>query len=209
MIRFGKYVLGNPRYVCKYDYQGTVDKLVVWTDTDYAGCRETRKSTSGGVIQIGSHTIRGWSNTQKVIALSSGEAEYYGIVKGISEAMGTKSLLGDLGINMKIQVKEDSSAALGIASRTGLGKVRHIEVNQLWVQDKVRNKEVEVIKVLGTENLADGLTKNLEIKWMRKHIDKANCYIGTGRHELMPAVVGEVEEIRFMEGERGSMEEED
>ena len=47
-------------------------------------------------------------------------------MKGISEAMGPRGLLDDLGIDLKIQVKEDSNAALGIASRTGLGKVRHI-----------------------------------------------------------------------------------
>ena len=81
MIRFGKYLLGNGRYVCKYDYQDEIKKIDVWIDTDYAGCRETRKSTSGGVIQLGKHTIRAWSNTQKVIALSSGEVEYYRIVK--------------------------------------------------------------------------------------------------------------------------------
>ena len=98
LIRFGKYLLGNGRYVCKYDYQDEVRKIDVWTDTDYAGCRETRKSTSGGVIQLGKHTIRGWSNTQKVIALSSGEAEYYGIVRGISEALGTRSLMEDMDI---------------------------------------------------------------------------------------------------------------
>ena len=132
LIRFGKYFLGAQRYIYRFDYQGPVHAVVVWTVTDYAGCRDTHKKTSGGVIQIGSHTIRRWSNTQKVIALSSGEAEYYGIAKGRREALGTKSLLEDLGIHMGIRVKEDSSAALGIASRIRLGKVRHIEVNQHW-----------------------------------------------------------------------------
>ena len=82
----------------------------------------------------------------------------------------------------------------------GLGKVRHIEVNQLWIQEKVRNKEVEVVKVKGLDNLADALTKSLDLDSIRKHIKDASCYIGSGRHELMPEVVGEVEEVRFMEG---------
>ena len=86
---------------------------------------------------MGKHTIRTWSLTKAVIALSSGEAEYYGMVKGASFTLGTQSLLADLGISAVIHMYTDSSAAKGIASRKGLGKVRHIEVNQLWLQDKV------------------------------------------------------------------------
>ena len=59
----------------------------MWTDTDYAGCAKTRKSTSGGVIMIGGHMIKSWSSTQNVIALSSGEAEYYGLVKGAAQGL--------------------------------------------------------------------------------------------------------------------------
>ena len=62
-----------------------------------SGC--LRKSTSGGIIMLGKHLIRGWSATQKVIALSSGEAEYYGMVRGGSEALGTKSLMADMGLD--------------------------------------------------------------------------------------------------------------
>ena len=51
-------------------------------DTDHVGCLKTRKSTSGGITRLGKHTIRTWSLTQYVVALSSGEAEYCGMVKG-------------------------------------------------------------------------------------------------------------------------------
>ena len=61
------------------------------------------------------------------------------MVRGAAECMGTQSLLGDLEVEAKIKILEDSSAAKGIAERTGLGKVRHIEVNQLWIQEKVRD----------------------------------------------------------------------
>ena len=105
----------------------------VWVGTDYAGCKRTRKSTSGGVIRFGSHLIKSWAVAQSVIALSSGEAEYYGLVKGSSNAMGLWSVSADLGVDLRIRVQADSSAAKGIASRTGLGKVRHVEVAQLWM----------------------------------------------------------------------------
>jgi len=119
----GRYLKGKERVVIEFGYQKCNWEIDVWTDTDYAGCRQTRKSTSGGIIRSGNHVIKSWSLTQSVIALSSGEAEYYGLVKGASLAMGTRSLIADLGINMGIRVRADSTAAKGIASRTGLGKV--------------------------------------------------------------------------------------
>ena len=85
---------------------------------------------------FGSHVIRSWSTTQNVIALSSGEAEYYSMVKGASMCMGVKALGNDMNVIIgSIDVNTDASAAKGIASRRGLGKIRHIELSQLWLQD--------------------------------------------------------------------------
>ena len=99
-----------------------------------------RKSTSGGVIRLGDHCIKMWSSTQKSVALSSGEAEYYALVKDVSIAMGVCSMLSDFGITIdrRLFLSTDSSAAKGICDRRGLGKVRHIDVNMLWIQDRVQ-----------------------------------------------------------------------
>ena len=64
--------------------------MTIWTDTDFAGCKRTRKSTSGGVAMFGNRMIKSWRSTQAIVSLSSGEAEYYGIVKGSSIALGLK-----------------------------------------------------------------------------------------------------------------------
>ena len=135
LVRFLK---GSPRYINHYCYQEAVDRIVVWTDTDFAGCRKGRKSTSGGMMMLGTHVIKSWSTNQAVVALSSGEAEYYGMVKGASQGMGLKAIAVDLGVTYEgpIQINADASAAIGMASRLGLGKVRHIEVTQLWIQEK-------------------------------------------------------------------------
>ena len=79
--------------------QEAVDKITEWTDTDFAGCIKSRKSTSAGIIQLGKHLIKSWSTNQAVIALSSGEAEYYGLVKGGSMGLGSKAILEDLGVH--------------------------------------------------------------------------------------------------------------
>ena len=49
----------------------------------------------------------------------------------------------------------DATAAIGIARRKGLGKLRHLKVEDLWIQQKVRDKTMEIVKVLGTDNPAD------------------------------------------------------
>jgi len=121
-----------------------------------------------------------------VIALSSGEAEYYGMVKGASMALGVRSMLADLGVNLQIRLRTDASAAKGIASRRGLGKIRHIEVNQLWLQEKVNSGEIQVMKVKGEGNLADGLTKALEGPGVKKHVFLTGQEIVQGRHILTP-----------------------
>ena len=123
--------------------------------------------------------------------MSSGEAEYYGMVRGGAEALGTKSIMADLGLNTSVKLMTDSSAAKAIAMRTGLGKVRHIEVNQLWLQEKIRNGEIHVVKVDGTKNLADALTKHVGMEELQYHIGGTNCKIGKGRHSLAPEVTYE------------------
>ena len=88
--RLGRYLIGKSRYVVVFRRQGKKVALHTHVDTDHAGCLKSRKSTSGGVLKLGKHTIRTWSLTQVVIALSSGEAEYYGMVKGASFSLGTQ-----------------------------------------------------------------------------------------------------------------------
>ena len=126
-----------------------------FVDSDWAGCRRTRKSTSGGVLYLGDTPVRGWSSNQAVIALSSGEAEYYAALKGASAALGYQSMLRDIGIRVSVALFTDSSAARGIIHRAGLGKLRHLETGYLWLQAAVANKRLQVRKVKGTENPAD------------------------------------------------------
>ena len=109
----------------KFDWQES-GPILAFVDTDFAGCLETRRSTSGGCLLHGSHLVKHWSTTQKTLALSLGEAELYGVVKGASEALGLQSLAADLGISVPVHVKTDSTAAVGICNRTGIGKVRHL-----------------------------------------------------------------------------------
>jgi len=106
--------------VFRYPWQ-QASAIEIYTDTDFAGCPRTRKSTSGGCVLIGRHTIKSWCSTQTSIALSSGEAEFNGVVRGSGVGLGFQSLLRDLGLEVPLRVWTDSSAAIGICSRQGLG----------------------------------------------------------------------------------------
>ena len=122
----------------------------------------------------GQHAIKTWSSTQAIIALSSAEAEYYGIVKAASQGLGIKSLLKDFRRDCSLEVLTDASAAKSIANRTGLGKLRHIDTHFLWVQQRVARGDFKVSKVWGKENPADLLTKFLDNQTMLKHMSHFN-----------------------------------
>ena len=134
LIRLGKYIKGRPRMIMKYDWQSPVTVAVTYTDSDWVGCIKTAKSTSGGIVTIGKHIIKSYSRQQKTIALSSAEAELHAMLAASAETIGIIGLCKDMGINIGGEVYADSSAALGIAQRSGNGKVRHLRVQALWVQ---------------------------------------------------------------------------
>ena len=139
---------------------------------------------------MGRHTIKTWSTTQSVTALSSGEAEYYGIVKGGSQGIGLRSMMGELGVEVDLRVMTDASAALGISTRRGLGKVRHIEVSKLWIQEKVSDGTMRILSTKTDSNKADVLTKHVDSMRLKYHIESAGAVLRPGRHPLAPSVIG-------------------
>ena len=100
--------------------------------------------------------------------------------------IGINAISGDLGLLLQVNIKTDASAAKGIASRRGLGKVRHIDVSQLWLQDRVNKGDIKIEKVSTKVNVADALTKFVESSILGSHMMSAGLVIRTCRHELMP-----------------------
>ena len=160
----------------------------VYVDTDFAGCKNTRRSTSGGCAIRGTHLLKHWSSTQKTVTLSSGEAELAGIVKGAAEALGIRSLGQDMGIELAAQIHADSAAAIGICRRAGIGRVRHLAVGQLWVQEKLRAKEFTLHKVLGSGNPADLLTKHVAGELISRHTKSMQTYVKEERATSAPLI---------------------
>ena len=135
---------------------------------------------------LGTHLLKHWASTQKKITFSSGEAELGAVVRGVSEVLGIQSVARDFGVELQPEVHADSSAAIGICHRVGIGKVRHLAVAQLWVQDLVRTKTCRLYKVLGTENPADLMTKPLARTEIDGHLARLGLSRATGRAESAP-----------------------
>ena len=168
--RLGRYLKGAPRMIQHFEFQDMPGKVTTYTDSDWAGDKVSRKSTSGGVIMLGKHVVKTWSSSQQVIALSSGEAELYALLKGAAQTKGTMSYLKDWDLHIEGLVRTDASAAIGIVHRQGLGKTRHIDVQYLWIQSEIQDKKLTVTKVGTSENPADLLTKFLKAETVEKHI---------------------------------------
>ena len=73
--RLARFLVGAPRLVQHFAWQGKGQDVCTYTDSDWAGDKVSRKSTSGGIMFIGEHVIKSWSSNQTIIALSSAEAE--------------------------------------------------------------------------------------------------------------------------------------
>ena len=129
--RIARYLVGAPRYEQRFRWQDRPSRLDIFMDSDWAGCKTTCRSTSGGVALWGNHCIKTWSSTQATIALSSAEAELYALTKGAGQGLGMMTLMEDLGVPTSVTVHTDASAAIGIVRRAGLGKLRHLNVRYL------------------------------------------------------------------------------
>ncbi|CAK0838302.1 unnamed protein product [Prorocentrum cordatum] len=161
-----------------------------FSDSDFAGCLETRKSTSCGVFQLGDHMIRVFSATQGSEALSSGEAEWYALVHTASCGIGLVSLARDMGYELELCLAGDATAASGIAHRRGAGRIRHIETNTLWLQRHVTERRVILSKTLGKVNVADLGTKHLAQNELDEMLGLLGFFVAAGKSDLSLAVAG-------------------
>ncbi len=138
---------------------------------------------------MGRHLIKSWSTTQISPSLSSGEAELHGVVKASGVALGFQALLQDVRLTLPIRVWTDSTATLGVCGRQGLGKLRHIDTQCLWIQQRVRDGSVELRKVRGDSNPADLFTKHMVSgEKIQALLKLFGCSYELGRPEAAPAL---------------------
>eukprot|EP00971_Amphidinium_carterae_P324691 6452969-Amphidinium_carterae.1 len=148
--------------------EGTQQEINIYSDTDWAGCQETPRSTSCCLVTWCGCLVHCQSKTQVVRALSSPEAEFYGMCSAAAEGLYVQQLLHDIGFNVKVKLHTDASSALAISERQGVGRLRHVQTKYLWLQDQVMEGRITVCKIAGVRNPADIGTKHLAQRELHK-----------------------------------------
>ena len=92
------------------------------------------------------------------IALSPCEAKLNAALKGAVEGLNVQRLAASMGDELTLELRTDASAARGVILRQGVGKVRHLQVKQLWLQENVAAGELSIVKFPRVYNCADALT---------------------------------------------------
>ena len=168
--RMARYLVFRPNVALVYRQQRMPDHVRVCVDSDYAGCKVGRKSTTGMVQFLGGHVIKATSNLQTVIGLNVSESEYYALVHGTAHGLGLQAFMSDLGLNFGLVIESDSSSAKAFASRVGLGKQRHVMTRYLWLQQVVQAERAVICKIGTAHNPSDILTKSSSGATIDKHM---------------------------------------
>ena len=95
----------------------------------------------------------------------------------------------EFGVSCEVMVHVDASAAIGIAQRKGLGKIRHLDVQSLWVQDASRQRRFEVVKVPGADNPSDLMTKHLDAGTINEMMQRMGLTPRGGRAQSAPKLI--------------------
>ena len=161
--RIGRFIKTKPRAILDFEWSDLGSTLTATVDADWAGDPKTRCSTSGGVVRLGTSLLKHWTTTQPTPSLSTAESEMKAITKGCVELIYIQNLLKQQGVDLELIIETDASAAKGALSRLGCGKrMKHIDVQELWIQQIVKSGRIKVVKISTHDNVADFLTKPLD-----------------------------------------------
>jgi len=152
---------------------GHVMQPTVFSDSSYADCPDTGRSTHGYVVMMAGGPVSWSSRRQDVVALSTTEAEYIAAVHAGQTANWLSEFMDEiyLPIEHPIIIRMDSKGGEGLAKRSAnFSRVRHLLVRYHWLRDAIRKKELDIIHIPGTSNPADIFTKALPYVTLQKHL---------------------------------------
>lgn len=159
-----RYIRGTLGYGCRYQAGHGKVKLVGYTDSDHAGDTEDRKSTSGNVFFIGNNLVTWSSQKQKIVALSSCEAEYVAAAVAACQGVWLSRLISEMlgRPQAKFKLFVDNQAAIALSKNpVHHDRSKHIDIKYHYIRDCVEKGQVEVDHIRTREQIADALTKAL------------------------------------------------
>ncbi|KAH7465285.1 Retrovirus-related Pol polyprotein from transposon TNT 1-94 [Fusarium oxysporum f. sp. matthiolae] len=165
--RIMRYLRGTCDF--KLEFRGDIRPLTGYTDSDWAGDTETRRSTAGYIFNVGSGAISWAAKRQQSVALSTCEAEYMGQTQATKEAIWLRTLLKELlgGLNATDQIAAtiiygDNQGAIAMTKNPQYhSRTKHIAIQEHFVREKTASGEVEMNYIPTDKQVADGLTKAL------------------------------------------------
>ena len=146
-----------------------------YTDADWEGNVSDRKSTSGYFTFVGQNLVTWKSKKQKVVALSSAEAEFRGMAKGLCELLWLRRLLMEIGFgsSMEMNLFCDNKAATNISENlVQHDRTKHVEVDKHFIKQSIEEKIIRFPFVKSEDQLADILTKAVSSKNFHDSLDK-------------------------------------
>ena len=147
-------------YFCK----NSVLDVVAYSDSDWAGCRETRRSTGGFCVMIGSNIVSWSAKRQPTVSRSSTEAEYRALASTASELTWISFVMRDMKIKQPkpaVLHCDNLSAVYLTANPVLHGRSKHIETDYHYVRERVALGVLEVQHIPSALQLADIFTKSL------------------------------------------------
>ena len=170
-----KYVNGTQDLVLELGSSefGVENEVTVLADANWAE-GPSRRSTSGGTIYFRGVMLMSYSRTQPVVALSTCEAELLAVSTATSEGLFVVHILSEIGIIASLRIMSDSSAARAVVQRRGPGRMKHLQIRHLWLQEGFRRGDFELSVINSDVNIADALTK----------------HFAGGRHALLRGLLG-------------------
>jgi hypothetical protein len=160
--RILRYLKGTLNY--QLTYRGDLQALTGYSDADWAGDKDTRRSTGGFVFNVGSGIVSWSSKRQATVALSSCESELMAQTQAAKEAIWLKRFLSEILYQDQVAVVIhcDNQGAIALAKNDQFhARTKHIDIQEKWVREAVATKEVELQYISTDFQLSDGLTKPL------------------------------------------------
>ena len=166
---FGSVLRDNWQHVENQHEESPSFNLEVFCNSNWAGCKATRKSTTSGLVFLNGNVILSMCKTQATVSLSSCEAELMAMTHMTAEAMMISNVcrfllnISEVGVSKEFDfvVFTDSSSAKSIAQRRGVGRFKHLDIRLLWIQRFVKQRYARLKKIHTVENVADLNTKSL------------------------------------------------